>query len=117
MSNTPSSDDLDVWYQQVRSIVKHPAFQKTLAEIKSLPFNEGLQVAFTQMTPDVLTVQNVPIPKGTIISIRAFQDATALTADKPLIQIRAMICLPWVPQWFDLLLLSSDGALGHSPNW
>jgi len=117
MSNTLPSDDLDAWYQQVRSIVKHPAFQKTLAEIKSLPFNEGLQVAFTQLTPNVLTAQKVPIPKGTIISIRASQDATALTDGKPLIQVRAMICLPFVPVWLDLLVLSSDGATSHSPNW
>jgi hypothetical protein len=119
MPDMRSFENLDAWFQQVRSIVMHPAFQQILTEIQNLPFEEGLQAAFTQLTPQVLTARNVPIPAGTLISIRASQDATFTpggAAGRSIIA-RAQICLPLVPQWFDLQLLSSGGPMAQPPNW
>lgn len=118
MENASSFGNLDAWYQQVRSIVMHPSFQRIVEEIQSLPFEEGLQVAFTQLTPQVLTAQNVPIPAGTLISIRASQDAAPLPDSGRSITVRAQICLPPpLPQvCLDIVLFSSGRAAAQPSN-
>jgi hypothetical protein len=113
LQNTPSYDELDVWYQEIRSILKHPAFERVLAEIRDLPPIEALPVAFTRLTPKALAAEGVPIREGTIITILASQEAIGpliSPPDGPILRISADFCLPTIPpRWIRFLVIGEVG--------
>ncbi len=69
MSNVPSAEELDVLFQAFKDVVTHPEFQKAFEEVQSLPEDQRLDAASTQLTVQALAARGIPIPPETGISI------------------------------------------------
>ena len=106
MSSGETNEGFDVSYQALKGVVTHPKFQEVLTKIQSLPPNERLQAAFTQLTPIALAAKGIPIPEDLSITTSATQRLTSRTtntadvvatgkgtADGSGLQIETRICI------------------------
>jgi hypothetical protein len=69
MSNVPSAEELDASFQAFKDVVTHPEFQKAFEEVQSLPEDQRLDAASTQLTVQALAARGIPIPPEAGISI------------------------------------------------
>ena len=83
-----SPDDKDALYQELIDFLMHPEFQKVLAEIRSLPPDEGLQAALKQLSPKELATMSIPIPEDLRITTSA-----SWHTGEPLPEVQATVCI------------------------
>jgi hypothetical protein len=107
MSSHEGPDDgLDAAFQTLKAFVTNPAFQRVLAEIRSLPPLERVQEAFARLTVQALAAQGIEVPKDLTITTRASErsasprtsTADGVTAgedteDGPIFEAVTRVCL------------------------
>jgi len=111
LQNMPSPDELDALYQVFKAIVTHPAFQSTVAAIRSTTASEGSQAVSTQLPQDALVAEGVPIPDGYTITTTVLPDFSVSNTGQP----SSVALEGGQPQPFCFQLLGIQICLVHLP--
>jgi len=78
-SDLPSPEQLQRYAQSLSIATSHPEFLKALEEVATTPDAERSGRAAELLSPEALAERGVPLPEGTRITSRYFEDPQART--------------------------------------
>lgn len=75
--NIPSSEELDSMFQELKTVLTHPEFQKAFDEVASLPVEQRVPAVFTKLTLGALAARGVQIPRSMSFSTHNSETSNA----------------------------------------